>query len=272
MAKERILITVKTYPTLSSKYDETVCTAGLKEDGSWIRIYPIAYRKLDEFERYKKFDWIEVNVERNLSDSRPESHKLKSSIKIIGEASKNSDWHERNEMILGKGTVYKSFDEIISLNKSEAHVSLATFKPASIIDLEIEKTDREWDKDKLAAIELKSKQDDLFQKSDEYFKVAKKLPYKFKYAFKDEAGTKRTLTINDWEIGALYWKELKRKKGDEAAATQSVKDKYLKALVEGRNTHFLLGTTLEWDNRNSLNPFSIIGVYSPPEIIQGSLF
>ncbi len=27
---ERILITVKTYPTLSSKYAELVCTAGVK--------------------------------------------------------------------------------------------------------------------------------------------------------------------------------------------------------------------------------------------------
>lgn len=36
MPKERILITVKTYPTLSRTYGETVCTAGVREDGSWI--------------------------------------------------------------------------------------------------------------------------------------------------------------------------------------------------------------------------------------------
>jgi len=34
MARERILITVKTYPTLSRKHGETVCTAGIREDGS----------------------------------------------------------------------------------------------------------------------------------------------------------------------------------------------------------------------------------------------
>lgn len=44
---ERILITVKTYPTLSAKYGELVCTAGLREDGSWIRIYPVPFRLLD---------------------------------------------------------------------------------------------------------------------------------------------------------------------------------------------------------------------------------
>ena len=41
MAMTKVLITVKTYPTLSAKYDELVCTAGFREDGTWIRIYPV---------------------------------------------------------------------------------------------------------------------------------------------------------------------------------------------------------------------------------------
>jgi hypothetical protein len=35
MTRERILITVKTYPTLSESYGELVCTAGVREDGRW---------------------------------------------------------------------------------------------------------------------------------------------------------------------------------------------------------------------------------------------
>ncbi len=46
MALTRILISVKTYPTLSATYDELVCTAGFKEDGSWIRVYPWNYTKV----------------------------------------------------------------------------------------------------------------------------------------------------------------------------------------------------------------------------------
>lgn len=46
MPTTRVLIAVKTYPTLSEKYDELVCTAGFLEDGTWIRIYPIPFRKL----------------------------------------------------------------------------------------------------------------------------------------------------------------------------------------------------------------------------------
>ena len=45
MALTKVLITVKTYPTLSAKYDELVCTAGFKEDGTWIRLYPVPFRK-----------------------------------------------------------------------------------------------------------------------------------------------------------------------------------------------------------------------------------
>jgi hypothetical protein len=41
MERKRIYITVKTYPTLSEKYDELVCTAGISEDGSWK--YPLDF-------------------------------------------------------------------------------------------------------------------------------------------------------------------------------------------------------------------------------------
>jgi hypothetical protein len=60
MAQTRVLITVKTYPTLSEKYDELVCTAGFREDGSWIRIYPIPFRKLDYQNQYHKWQWINI--------------------------------------------------------------------------------------------------------------------------------------------------------------------------------------------------------------------
>jgi hypothetical protein len=56
MPKEKILITVKTYPTLSRKHGKLVCTAGLREDGTWMRIYPVPFRLLDYDRRYSKYD------------------------------------------------------------------------------------------------------------------------------------------------------------------------------------------------------------------------
>jgi hypothetical protein len=75
MAKQRVLITVKTYPTLSRKYGETVCTAGIREDGTWVRIYPVPFRRLTEEQQYRKFDWLECGLVRNTSDPRPETYR-----------------------------------------------------------------------------------------------------------------------------------------------------------------------------------------------------
>jgi hypothetical protein len=63
---------VKTYPTLSRKYGETECTAGVGQDGTRVRIYPVPFRRLDEKEQYK-FDWLECRLVRSPSDPRPET-------------------------------------------------------------------------------------------------------------------------------------------------------------------------------------------------------
>lgn len=41
MPRKKVLITVTTYLLPSRSYEELVCTAGILEDGSWIRIYPV---------------------------------------------------------------------------------------------------------------------------------------------------------------------------------------------------------------------------------------
>jgi len=73
--KKRIYIVVKTYPTISKEYSELVCTAGFLEDGSWIRLYPVPFRKLELDQKYTKYTWIEVNVTRNIKDFRAETYR-----------------------------------------------------------------------------------------------------------------------------------------------------------------------------------------------------
>jgi len=63
----KVLITVKTYPIPSAKYDELVCTAGVREDGSFVRLYPINFRELENDQRYQKYQWIEVAAAKSLS-------------------------------------------------------------------------------------------------------------------------------------------------------------------------------------------------------------
>ena len=103
MDKIRLLITVKTYPTPSTRYREIVCTAGVKEDGSWVRLYPINYRFKDYSQWYKKYQWIEVEVEKNFRDPRPESFRPVSDIKILGKPlGTENNWAERKKICLSQ--------------------------------------------------------------------------------------------------------------------------------------------------------------------------
>lgn len=90
MAKRKIraYILVKAYPQPSTKYEETVCCAALTEDGQFVRLFPIRYRRLPESCRFDRFDLIEFEAERPRSDGRPESlHVDEDSIRILHRAS-----------------------------------------------------------------------------------------------------------------------------------------------------------------------------------------
>ena len=63
---EKILITVKTYPTLSKKYAELVCTAGITESGEWRRLYPVRFRQLYDEQKYSKYQWVEAKIEKSV--------------------------------------------------------------------------------------------------------------------------------------------------------------------------------------------------------------
>jgi hypothetical protein len=84
----RVLITVKTYPNPSVKYDELVCNAGFLENGKWVRIYPIKFRALPYQQQYKKYNWIELDLLRKTDDFRQESYRprqgIDEDIKIVG--------------------------------------------------------------------------------------------------------------------------------------------------------------------------------------------
>ena len=100
----RVLITVKTYPIPSSKYDELVCTAGVTESGEFVRLYPVNFRDLPFSRQYKKYQWIEVMAERHTGrDSRKESYRPDcDTLKMLGEpiATKRGDWSERVKYVL----------------------------------------------------------------------------------------------------------------------------------------------------------------------------
>jgi len=273
MALTKVLIAVKTYPTLSSKYDELVCTAGFLEDGSWVKIYPIPFRKLEYDKQYSKYDWIEVDLENNTADFRLESHKpkaIETAFNIVNHLGTEDSWRLRKEIVLKN--IYTNMTELIAQAKDNSkYTSLAVFKPKEILDFKIEKVDSEWDKKKLDALKARAQQLNLFQNSDNPFEVVQKLPYKFSYKFNSEDGIERTMMIEDWEIGQLYWNCLKKHEGDKTKACDDVKKKYFDDFAKTKDLYLFLGTTREF-HLIAPNPFVIIGTFHPKKITQTSLF
>lgn len=270
MALTRVLITVKTYPTLSAKYDELVCTAGFREDGTWIRIYPVPFRKKPYNEQYRKYDWIELDLVKNDGDFRPESYRPKtidSEINVVGHIDTKRNWEERRKFCLGK--IYYNLTELIAEAKSEnTCTSLAVFKPTKVLDFYAECVEREWDKDKLS----KLNQLNLFEKTEGgKFVVVQKLPYKFKFRILDNQGKESNMMIEDWETGQLFWNCLARHEGDEQKAIADVRQKYFDDFAQTKDLHFFLGTT-QAHHHVSLNPFMIIGTFQPKIELQGKLF
>lgn len=265
---ERILITVKTYPTLYKKYGELVCTAGLREDGSWARIYPVTFRRLDDALRYRKWSWVELELKPNPSDPRPESRRPVdlSAMKIVGELPPGEDWQARKDFIFGKSDVFDDMGRLVELANDRNALSLATFAPAKILDFVVEDAEREWSREAIAVLQNNARQGDLFispEEVEEQFRVVNKVPYKFSYRFVDVTGRESTLMIEDWEIGQLYWNCLKQSDGDEAKAVELVRNKYLAEFTTNREVALFLGTTRQYHGWAS-NPFVIVGVFYPP--------
>ena len=268
MALTNILIAVKTYPTLSETYNELVCTAGFLEDGSWIRVYPVPYRKLKYADQYEKWQWITVDVVKNTKDFRKESYRPISTEPDIqkGETlSTANGWTLRKQIVLQH--VYTNMTDLITEAKDkDIGTSLAVLKPREVLDFVWEDDEREWDKQKLEAIYARQKQLSLFdtEETQRIFQVAKKLPYKFSYIFTTDDGVQRKLMIEDWELGMLYWNCLYAAKGDEDIACRKVKEKYFDWMTSKCDLYFFMGTTKKFHNV-APNPFIIIGTFYPPK-------
>jgi len=273
LAKERILITVKTYPTLSRKYGETVCTAGVREDGSWVRMYPVPFRRLEETQQYAKYDWVECDLVRNVSDPRPETHRPSDSAQLVpaGHVGTEHQWSERRQLLLGRAKVYDRLDVLIAEAKAN-QTSLAVFKPSKILDFTWEEEERHWSQEKLGQMREAYSQLDLFEDNEwrNTFKVIPKLPYSFSYKFMDATGKQSELQVLDWETGALFWNCLRSEDGNESRALAKVRQKYLEEFAP-KDLHFYLGTTQQF-HFVAPNPWVIIGVLPIPHEIQGSLF
>lgn len=261
----RVLITVKTYPIPSMKYDELVCTAGVTEDGEFIRLYPIRFRDLPFSQQYKKYQWIEVEAEKHKGrDTRKESYRPREgTLKIVGEPiSTRGNWAERAKYALAKKSASM---EALYDSQKEDRTSLGVFQPREILDLEVSSDEAEWKPQFKEAM----RQQRLWDDRKVTREPPRKVPWKFHYRFRcDDARCKgnHKMMIEDWETGALYWNCVDAGATPEEAAAK-VKAKFLDQMCAPEiDTHFFVGTVLQHGT------WVVVGVFWPRRETLGPLF
>jgi hypothetical protein len=256
MERRKILIATKTYPSISRKYGETVCTAGILLDEEenplqWIRIYPVRFRDLEFDKRYSKWRIISAEIERNDKDFREESYRINdASITVIKEIGTNNFWEERKSIVLPF-----QFESITQIQ--EQGKSLGIIKPKSIEKYFCRKTEREWSLKQKSSLD----QVDLFEPISE--DKLEKIPYQFGYKFTAMDGKKHSLTISDWEISELYRKCRNNSKyitleDRENEAIFKVRHRLENDFLSKHELYFIVGNL-----KDHCKSFMIIGIFYP---------
>ena len=244
-------MTVKTYPHPSKTYHELVCVAGVQEDGSFVRLYPVQFRHLDITEQFAKYQWIELQVEKNQKDHRPESFRpVPNTIRLGEKISTEKNWAERKRLILPKSL----FTMCDLQERQQTEVSLGIIKPREILDFTAEQVEADWDEAYKNSLRQKN-----FLIDEETAKVLKKIPYRFSFRYKCMKNDchEHNMTITDWEVGMLYLRQF-RKYGNAQEAIKDVRQKFLNDLCGAdKDTYFFVGTVLQHAS------WILLGVFYP---------
>lgn len=257
----KVLITVMTYPHPSRGYQELVCTAGITENGEWVRLYPIDYRYRERNQQFKKYQWIEVNLgpKGAGNDNRKESRRPElDSIRLLGEPlNTKQQWRERRAII--DRLPHCTRNQLVAQHEQD-RTSLGIVRPTRVLDLEIRPAAPEW----------KPEWQSLFSQLRLFGppqKPLRKIPFTFHYVFEceDSNGKPHVAMCEDWELGMLFLNEAARLESEQAAA-ESVRDKFLGELCrEDKDTRFFMGTHFPY------NTWLVLGVFWPPKQTQQPL-
>ena len=249
--KKKVLITARTYPTPARKGVEVSCTAGITDQGEWIRLFPISYRFLESDRRFRKYQWIEVEVAKS-PDPRPESFEVKpDSLRIISEPlPTKSNWKSRTDVIFPlKSHCLCCLQRDRNRDK---YPTLGFYKPRSIQRLIIEEEDPEWSEAELAKLSQQS----MFDTAPP--KILEKIPYKFKYQVLCSEPTCRghRLSCTDWEIGEAY-RKWSKKYG--SIWEDKFRQRFEFDMLTRFDTHLFVGTV-----KNHPASWIIVGLFYPP--------
>jgi hypothetical protein len=130
----RVMIWGKTYPELSKRHAETVCTGAVDIGGRPIRLYPVPLRYLEGDQQYRIGDIVEVRASRNPSDNRPESYRIDpNSLTIVDHVhTDNQEWAERRQWVFRDASWhFENLDQLESARQKDS-TSMGLVRPGVV--------------------------------------------------------------------------------------------------------------------------------------------
>jgi hypothetical protein len=246
------LIVVRTYPVPAKQGVEVSCTAAITDRGEWLRLFPVPYRRLNPAQKFHKYQWIEIGVEK-ASDPRLESYKiLQETIKIKSEIlSTDAAWRDRKSVVFPL-----KWESMCALQKHRGehkHPTLGLIKPI-IKRLRIRPIAAEWSDAERAILS----QGDLFE--TEQAEVLEKIPFEFSYEFDcSEPGCNgHRMKCTDWEMGQS-WRKWREQYGNDWQTAFS--QKYEREMRDKLDTYFYVGTIHQHPDA-----WIVVGLFYPPKV------
>ena len=229
-----------------------------------VRLYPIPLRYMDDEKIFKKYQWIEADVSKSSSDSRPESYKIRADNIVTFDVitTNRGNWDERAKWILNEGNSYQSVEAIKAQQKING-TSLGLVKPLHVKEVKYssfpqEEKEKFWQNYRNAINQM-----DLPFDSETGHSVKPLSPADFRFKITFRCDDPRCLadhqfSVLDWEIDALYF--TLRQRGDAPhIAAQKVVDKLLNQVCSPDNDlYFFLGNI-----SSHPDTFTIVGLWYP---------
>ncbi|WP_414656704.1 hypothetical protein ACINK0_11055 [Deinococcus sp. VB343] len=251
---EEVLMVVKTYPTPSAAHGETICTGGIRlRDNAWIRIFPFPFRLAEVNVLFKKWDILRLPLAAPRNDPRPESRRLHD-VRLVehirGMGTEDGFWTERMSYLLP--TVATCVQEVLNGIPKKGNQNWGgTIRPVQIKPntgrVVINRLrNSNWTADERAKLmeAQRMAQEGLYSdQPDPNFRQLRKFPYEFRLQFEDMTGAPYDFMVTDWEVPALYFRNINDGKSAECAIEEVANRMQSLILDPGKNAYAILGST-----------------------------
>jgi hypothetical protein len=209
----RVIILVKALPQPSKTYGETVCCAGVTENGEWKRLFPVRFRHLQGEKSFKRWDWVSFKFRSPTKDNRKEScHLYEDSIIVDGTLKKQERNGLLNRLLVDSAISAAERGQSLALIRPTNTVFRYKRKPEALVEKERERFRRAARQTSMLDKEL-----DAMEPS----------PFRFNFQFQDQSG-QHNYTCADWETHAMYFHG-RREMGEEKCLewmNQTFNEKY----------------------------------------------